>query len=369
MTSPSATPPTKTRTGVRRVVSAVLSYGVVAVVMWLLYRTIGSSGAVSDAVASISPTEVFVACVLGLVYLASMLRPMVYTLPGLTMVQAGVARTASLALANTVPEGGTVATGLTYAMYRSWGFRVSDSTTSIIAIGIWTNLSRYVLMSVALVVLTVFGRSEGFSVWLAVVSCVVVAAVCLLITLIITNDRFARAVGRLLTRARSAVARRISRVQPEDMVEVVSEFRVHVSNRVRTCWRSLTATMILSQLLGALVLGVAVRMCGIGQDEVGWDRIVVAFGAMWLAAFVAPTPGGLGIAEAALIAVLGVGLAASAQAELVAAVLLFRLATWLLPIPIGLIAYLYWRLTKNWRVPVSQFESERQTRSEDSGNS
>ncbi|WP_072807414.1 lysylphosphatidylglycerol synthase transmembrane domain-containing protein [Rhodococcoides yunnanense] len=369
MTSSSTPPTTRSRSGVRKILSAVLSYGVVAVVMWLLYRTLGSSGAVADAVSSITPTEVLVACSLGLVYLASMLRPMVYTLPGLTMAQAGVARTASLALANTVPEGGTVATGLTFGMYRSWGFGVSDSTTSIVAIGIWTNLSRYVLMSIGLVVLAVSGTTDGSVVWFAVGSCVVVAAICLLITLIIASDRFARGVGRLLTRGRAVVARRISRVEPKDMVEVVSDFRVHVSNRVRTCWRSLTATMVLSQLLGALVLGVAVRMCGLGQDEIGWDRIVVAFGAMWLAAFVAPTPGGLGIAEAALIAVLGVGLAASAQAELVAAVLLFRLATWLLPIPIGLVSYLYWRTTKNWRVPVAQLSSERQTRSEDNGNS
>ncbi|SNT45754.1 lysylphosphatidylglycerol synthase transmembrane domain-containing protein [Rhodococcoides kyotonense] len=357
------------RSGVGKIVSAVLSYGVVAVVMWLLYRSVGHSGAVSDAVGAITVTEVVVVCALGLLYLASMLKPMMYTLPGLTTAQAGVARTASLALANTVPEGGTVATGLTFAMYRSWGFGSVDSTTSIVAIGIWTNLSRYVLMSVALVILVVFGSGAGSLVWVAVGSCVVVAAVCLLIAAIIVDDGFARGVGRILTRVRSVVAKRFSRVHPRDMEQVVSDFRLHVKNRVRTCWRSLTATMLVSQLLGALVLGVAVRLCGLGQDEIGWDRIVVAFGAMWLAAFVAPTPGGLGVAEAALIAVLGVGLAANDQAHLVAAVLLFRLATWFLPIPIGLISYLYWRLTKNWRVPSSQVLDDRQTRSEDRGSS
>lgn len=362
------------RIGVRKIASAGLSYGVVALVMWLLYRSVGKTGAVSEAVGGITVTEVVVVCALGLLYLASMLRPMAYTLPGLTTAQAGVARTASLALANTVPEGGTVATGLTFAMYRSWGFRAVDSTTSIITVGIWTNLTRYVLMSIALVILVVFGTGSGSLLWVAVASCVVVAAVCLLIAAIIVDDGFARRVGRLLTRMRNAVARHLSRVHPRDMEQAVSDFRAHVNNRVRTCWRSLTATMLLSQLLGALVLGVAVRMCGIGQDVVGWDRIVVAFGAMWLAAFVAPTPGGLGIAEAALVAVLGAGLVASDQAQLVAAVLLFRCATWLLPIPIGLISYLYWRVTKNWKVPAAQSSvdispSDLQTRSDDNGSS
>ncbi|AYJ49218.1 lysylphosphatidylglycerol synthase transmembrane domain-containing protein [Rhodococcus sp. P1Y] len=357
-----------TKSGVRRIVSAVLSYGVVGLVMWLLYRTVGHSGAVSSALDSISIESVVVVSALGLVYLASMFRPMIYTLPGLTMRQAGVARTASLALANTVPEGGTVATGLTFAMYRSWGFALADSTTSIIAIGIWTNLSRYLLMSIALVILVTFGSVTGSAVWVAAGACAVVMAVCLVVALVITNDGFARRIGRVLTRMRAALAKRIGRIEPRDMEEVLTEFRVNLLGRVRTCWRSLTATMVLSQLLGALVLGVAVRMSGLDHHEIGWDRIVVAFGAMWLAAFVAPTPGGLGVAEAALIAVLGVGLDTTAQAQLVAAVLLFRFATWFLPIPLGLVSYLYWRLSKNWRVP-TQLPSDLHTRSEDSGSS
>ena len=157
-----------TRPAVRRIASAALSYGVVGLVMWLLYRTVGNSGSVSRAVGSITATQLLVVSGLGLLYLASMFPPMVYTLPGLTMGQAGVARTASLALANTVPEGGTVATGLTFAMYRSWGFGPTDSSTSIVAIAIWTNLSRYLLMAVALVVMILFGSITGSAVAIAV---------------------------------------------------------------------------------------------------------------------------------------------------------------------------------------------------------
>ncbi|MDJ0361668.1 YbhN family protein [Rhodococcus sp. H29-C3] len=349
---------------VRKVASAVLSYGVVGLVMWLLYRTVGNSGAVSDALSSISVGDVLIVSVFGLLYLASMLWPMVYTLPGLTIAQAGVARTASLALANTVPEGGTVATGLTFGMYRSWGFTLADSSTSIIAIGIWTNLSRYVLMSAALVILVLFGTATGSEVWIAVGTCVVVTAICLLVALVITNDAIARRVGRALTHGRNVLARRFERIAPRDMEEVVADFREHLLARVRTCWRSLTATMLLSQVLGALTLGVALRLMGTSSDEVGWDRIVVAFGAMSLAVLLAPTPGGLGVADAVLIAVLGVGMTTAQQGELVAAVMLFRMATWLVPIPLGLIAYLYWRSTKNWRVIVSRPSSDPQPSSD-----
>ena len=43
------------------------------------------------------------------------------------------------------------------------------------------------------------------------------------------------------------------------------------------------------------------------------------------------------------MAILGAGLPAGLNAQIVAAVLLFRLATWLVPIPLGLVSYLYWR--------------------------
>jgi hypothetical protein len=69
------------RSGVRKVLSAVLSYGVVGLVMWLLYRTVGSSDEVSNAIDSISLAQVLIVSGLGLVYLASMFRPMVYTRP------------------------------------------------------------------------------------------------------------------------------------------------------------------------------------------------------------------------------------------------------------------------------------------------
>ena len=73
---------------------------------------------------------------------------------------------------------------------------------------------------------------------------------------------------------------------------------------------------------------------------------------MTLASLLIPTPGGLGVAEVVLVAVLGYGLPESDQAAVLAAVLLYRLATFLVPIPIGLVTYLYWRKSKRWRRPV-----------------
>ena len=59
----------------------------------------------------------------------------------------------------------------------------------------------------------------------------------------------------------------------------------------------------------------------------------------------APTPGGLGAVEAAI----STGLAAAGMpgASAVSAVLLFRLATFWIPVPLGWLAYV-WMQRRNW---------------------
>ena len=59
------------------------------------------------------------------------------------------------------------------------------------------------------------------------------------------------------------------------------------------------------------------------------------------------TPGGLGVVELALIT--GLAAAGGPRAEVAAAVLIFRALTYVLPIPIGLGSYVFWRHNRSWR--------------------
>ena len=61
------------------------------------------------------------------------------------------------------------------------------------------------------------------------------------------------------------------------------------------------------------------------------------------------TPGGVGVVEAGLTGPLIVGLPAAAVARVAAAVLLYRAVTYLLPIPLGALAYVWWRRTHHAR--------------------
>ena len=58
------------------------------------------------------------------------------------------------------------------------------------------------------------------------------------------------------------------------------------------------------------------------------------------------TPGGLGVVELALIT--GLAAAGGVRAEVAAGVLVFRALTYVLPIPVGLLTYIFWRRNHSW---------------------
>lgn len=343
-------PADRPRGVVRRIAGGFISFGLVAVIFLALIPKLSHSGDLGDAAALITPWAVFVCIVLGVANLATNLPPLAITLPGLRYRQAAVTNTASAALSNTVPEGGAIATGLNFAMLRSWGFDLSRITLSFMVTGIWTNLVRYGLLAIALVVMAATGQGGPGLLLVALAVAVIMALAVAIFALLLSRESFARWLGRLMGRLMAPFLRLFRRPPVDDMDEQLVDFRRQSLVLLATRWPKLTLAMIVSQLSACLVLGVALRLVGVDQSVVSWAHVVVAFGLMSLASLIAPTPGGLGVAELALVAVLSRGVPDSYSTAIVAGVALFRGATWLLPIPLGAGSYLFWRYNHTWRV-------------------
>jgi len=189
--------------------------------------------------------------------------------------------------------------------------------------------------------------------WVALGLVVLVAVAIVLLTLILRSEAFAARLGAWCDRVIARVRRRVPRIPDPGLDEGLPLFRTQMVTLLRLCWGRLTATMLVSQLMVVLVLGVCVRMQGLDESTISWAVILVAWGLVTFASLLIPTPGGLGVAEVVLVAVLGHGLPQSDEAAVLAAVLLYRIATFLVPIPIGLVTYLYWRKSTAWRQPVN----------------
>ena len=104
------------------------------------------------------------------------------------------------------------------------------------------------------------------------------------------------------------------------------------------------------------LLLVALRGVGVSAGEVSWAEALAAYSTANLLAALPLTPGGIGLVELGLTAAL---IAAGApNAEAVAAVLVYRTVSYLLPLPIGAVSYLVWRSKARWRRPVPTIELE-----------
>jgi putative heme transporter len=285
--------------------------------------------------------------VLGMANLVSNWPPICVGLPGLRLREAGVSNTASAALSNTVPEGGAVATGLTFAMQRSWGFRLEAITLGFTATGLWTNVIRYGLLALALVAWAVQERSTRLAV-LAAALVAVMVVVLVILGLIMRRESFARSFGRFAGHVIHPYFR-FTHKAPPDFAELVATFRRDLVGLLRTRWLALTVSMTVSQVMTALVLVVMLRLQGVGADVVGPAQVYVAYASAALVALVIPVPGGIGVVEATLLAILGLDQTAEVQSQILSAIVAYRFATWLLPIPIGAGTYLFWRYNKAWR--------------------
>jgi uncharacterized protein (TIRG00374 family) len=124
-------------------------------------------------------------------------------------------------------------------------------------------------------------------------------------------------------------------------------FRAEVIALLRRRWHWLTLATLVSHLSLFLVLLLALRHVGVGESQVSWIEALAAFAFVRLLSAFPITPGGLGVVELGLAAVLVV--AGGDKTKMVAAVLVFRALTFLLPMPIGAFTYWLWRRAEGRR--------------------
>lgn len=281
---------------------------------------------------------------------------LVAVLPGLRYAQAAVVNQASTAIANTLPGGGALGVGVTYAMYTSWGFTVGMITRSVIVSGVWNNLMKLGFPVVALALLAIQGDVAPALFAAAVIGVVVLIAVLVGLGLILKSDRLARAIGNGLAAIVSFFTRMLHRPPITTWGDSAVRFRTDTVDLLRHRWVWLTLATLVSHTSLYLVLLVALRHVGVSNDELSWITVLAAFAFVRLISALPVTPGGVGVVELGYAAALTIGMDDMMSAQVVAAVLVFRFFTYVLPIPFGSIAYVYWRFNKSWRREVPHAE-------------
>ena len=173
------------------------------------------------------------------------------------------------------------------------------------------------------------------------------ALVCL--WLVLRSRKSAARVGIALEHAASALLRLVRRPPATGWDQALTKFRDRTVLLLHARWHWLTLATVVSHLSLFLVLLLSLRFSGVTSDQVGWTEILAVFAFARLLTAVPFTPGGLGVIEVAMIS--GLAAAGGDHAAVAAGVLVFRVLTYVLPIPLGVLTYVFWQRNKSWRRP------------------
>jgi uncharacterized membrane protein YbhN (UPF0104 family) len=102
-------------------------------------------------------------------------------------------------------------------------------------------------------------------------------------------------------------------------------------------------TTALGSLTLWLVLLASLRGVGLSQSQVSWQTCLAAFAFVRLLTVLPVTPGGVGVTELGLVGIMTAGTDHRFAGQVTAAVLLYRAVTYLMPIPGGALAWVWWR--------------------------
>lgn len=331
---------------VRRVLQIVVSLALLVAIFWYVFQQVADISAVWAAIQTLTWREVGVLFVVTGLNLFTYWVVIVIATPGLTYPQAAVLTQSTTAVANSVPAGGAIAVGLTYTILSSWGFSKARATVSVVVTGIWSNWLKLATPVLAIALLAMQGERGGGQLLAALLAVGGVAAAVVIFALILRSEHFAARVGVVTGTWASGILRLVRRPPVHGWDLAVVKFRNRVIGLVRHRWITLTAATILSHAALYLVLVTSLRVMGVSDDEVGWAEVLAVFAFARLLTAIPLTPGGVGVVELALIT--GLTRAGGDPAQVVAAVLLFRLLTYVLPIFLGSFTYVVWRRKRSW---------------------
>lgn len=331
----------KRRSSATRVVGAVLSLALIVFIFVGVIPQFASYELAWEAISEMSSAWWLVLVLGAVLYDISFAWPYQAVLPGLRYRHGYMETQTTAAISNTVPAGGAVAVGMTFRMFES--FEQSDVaiSTAVVTTGIWNLGFKFGLPIVAVTLVLLTGQDNAGTLALAALGVVIIVVAGIVIWLTLRDDRSAQAVGRLGDRVVNWFLHLLHR-EPSDRIErAIVRFRAQTSDILRERSGRLTVGVLASQLSNFLLLLMAARAVGIGADQVTFLEMLLSFSVARLLGAIPITPGGLGIVDSALIAMM-TAFGATADAAL-AAVLVWRATTYFPPIFLGAGTYLVWR--------------------------
>jgi uncharacterized membrane protein YbhN (UPF0104 family) len=289
---------------------------------------------------SLSRTDHIALLVAGIVSILAVGWTAATVLPGIRVLKATQASVVSQLTAVVLPAPADMA--IRFGMYKTYGFAVDRSAVAVIMSGIARYFTVVAIPVMGLAALLISGQGDQqVLIWFIIGLAVIIFALWLMRKLII-NPSTARKTGQIMQRMFNRLRRIVHKKPVTDFEQSVVDFGENSKDVAINHFWPIAISNIAWGFSCYVILLLATRFCGIDSSTMSAAYLMFITGAM-LALNSLPIPGsGAGVSETILLTNMYFP-SPQVQSAFTAALLLYRVYTWILPFPIGGVAYFTWR--------------------------
>jgi uncharacterized protein (TIRG00374 family) len=335
------TPPKKKGSLKKRIAIGGVGIAVLVGTFVFILPRIADYRSVWDVVQDLTWEQIGLLVLTTIANLATYAPPWMAALPGLGYRQGSVLTLASTSSTYIAPGGAAVGMATSYAMLRGWGFSGRPVTIAVAVTGIWNQFAMLGFPIIALAALTLQHEKNSLLQTVALIGLAVFVVAVAGFAAGLWTPRLARKVGDLAARICNFGLRLIRRKPVTWDGQSFVQWRNETIKLLARRWHVLTLATLAGQLTVFLVMLAALRACGVPASDVTFIEAFAAWSLARLLGSLPITPGGLGIVEVGLTgALVGFG---GKNADVVAAVLIYRFLTIVPTLLLGLVAGATWK--------------------------
>lgn len=343
-TATKATAPTKKRRTLRHTILRIIGLLIPLLLMyWIFFVKVPSQVSYAEVwgtIEALTTSQNFVLLIAGLLTILSYGWTSATVLPGLSL-RLGTQSAVTGQLTSVVLPA-PMDLVIRFGMYKSYGFSIDKSAVAVGVAGIARYFTVVAIPLLGLYAMILVNESNN-KVWLAAVGVTALMLFALwAMRQILSSKKSAAKVGELIQNIANRVLRLLRRNPRATIATSVVDFGARTHDVAVNYFRSIALSNIVWGLTCYFVLLLAIRFCGISSETFSAAYILLIAGVMLFLNAFPITPGGIGVTETILMAIIPFP-DAKTQTAFVSALFLYRIYTWLLPLPVGAFAYLNWK--------------------------
>ena len=336
----------------KSVIAGLLGLAVLVLIFWKVIPQIGSYSEALTALKGMTATSIALIGVMVILYNLVYGLPFMAATPGLSYPHSFSLNQVAFTISNGVPAGGAFGLGVQYAMLNTYNIAATAATAAIATVGVWSIFVTLGLPVLGLLAIQLSNTIDiGPYLYIGVIGLGVLAGMILLFGLVMRSENTARSIGAFANKAAAPLIARFGKGAEFDAVEQIMKFRSDTVDLVRSRWWMITIAQLGVSLLQFLIFFAALR--GV-EGDLNPTPLLVAFGGFAVAQIglmIPITPGGLGTVDAFMLTLLTAMGVKTGDAT--AAVLVWRAASFIPQIAVGILCLLGWSRTAAKRLTVA----------------